>query len=205
MQGQAECGRLHPHCAAGRMNGIVLATHFCARALFDSSRRRVGAGLGTRPLRRRREKRAGMKPALTKERRRRSADRRNSYWPRHARRVLPLVCAWGAARANPGALIYRRSAAALARGLSPLSLSFRPGFLGRGRQFAFARRALPAPACPSPEKAPPAPAVVPAGMMPKTARERSVWLRARAPHSLRIREYPRPKASVDERDSFECA
>jgi len=41
---------------------------------------------------------------------------------------------------------------------------------------------------------------MPAGMMPKAARERTVSFRARAPHSLRIREYPRPKASLDERD-----
>jgi hypothetical protein len=45
------------------------------------------------------------------------------------------------------------------------------------------------------------PVVVPAGRFPKAARERSVWLRPRAPHSLRFREYPRPKASFTERDS----
>src|SRR5208283_5345301 len=66
---------------------------------------------------------------------------------------------------------------------------------------AFARRALPAPTCPSPGKAPPAPAIVPESMMPEAARERTVSFRARAPHSLRFREYPRPKASLDERDS----
>ena len=49
-------------------------------------------------------------------------------------------------------------------------------------------------------EAPHAPAVVPESMMPKAARERSVSFRARAPHSLRFREYPRPKASLDERD-----
>jgi hypothetical protein len=37
--------------------------------------------------------------------------------------------------------------------------------------------------------------------MPEAARERTVSFRARAPHSLRIREYPRPKASFTERDS----
>ena len=41
-------------------------------------------------------------------------------------------------------------------------------------------------------------------MMPEAARERIVSFRARAPHSLRIGEYPRPKASVDERDSLRC-
>ena len=64
-------------------------------------------------------------------------------------------------------------------------------------------RALPALAYPSPGNAPPGPVVVPVSMMPEAARERSVSFRARAPHSLRIREYPRPKASVDERDSME--
>jgi hypothetical protein len=38
--------------------------------------------------------------------------------------------------------------------------------------------------------------------MPEAARVRTVSVRARAPHSLRFREYPRPKASVDERDSL---
>jgi hypothetical protein len=38
--------------------------------------------------------------------------------------------------------------------------------------------------------------------MPEAARERTVSFRARAPHSLRFREYPRPKASLDERDSL---
>ncbi len=63
-------------------------------------------------------------------------------------------------------------------------------------------RALPAPACPSPGNAPPGPVVVPVSMMPEAARVRSVSFRARAPHSLRIREYPRPKASFTERDSL---
>src|ERR1700676_2680633 len=103
--------------------------------------------------------------------------------------MLPL------ARAS-GALACRRSTAALTRGLSPLSLSFRPGFLGRGRHHSFARRALAAPTCPSPVDAPHAPAVVPASMMPEAARERTVSFRARAPHSLRHQEYPRPKASL---------
>jgi hypothetical protein len=42
------------------------------------------------------------------------------------------------------------------------------------------RRALPAFACPSPGKAPPAPAVVPESMMPGTARERFAKPRAGA-------------------------
>ena len=102
----------------------------------------------------------------------------------------------------------------LPSGLSALGRNFRPGFLGRGRTFDPVRslqpgsegpralaRALPAPACPSPGNAPPGPVVVPVSVMPEAARERSVSFRARAPHSLRIREYPRPKASFTERDS----
>jgi hypothetical protein len=73
-----------------------------------------------------------------------------------------------------------------------------------GGDLAPLTRALPALACPSPGNAPPGPVVVPVSMMPEAARERSVSFRPRAPHSLRIREYPRPKASVDERDSRAC-
>jgi hypothetical protein len=58
---------------------------------------------------------------------------------------------------------------------------------------AFAGRALPAPACPSPGKAPPAPAVVPQHMMPGAAPAR-LRARAEAPISLhapdRIRSVP---------------
>ncbi len=63
-------------------------------------------------------------------------------------------------------------------------LCFRPGFLGRGRSVRSAKPAptgerrptavtwaLPTPACPSPVKAPHTPVVMPAGMMPKAARE----------------------------------
>ena len=43
---------------------------------------------------------------------------------------------------------------------------------GTRSQDALAGRALPVPTCPSPGNAPPAPAVVPASMMPEAARER---------------------------------
>ena len=82
------------------------------------------------------------------------------------------------------------------RALDPVSPP-QPG----GGDLAPLTRALPAPACPSPGNAPPGPVVVPVSMMPEAARERTVSFRPRAPHSLRVREYPRPKASVDERDS----
>ena len=99
-------------------------------------------------------------------------------------------------------------------GLSALGRSSRPGFHGTwqdvrsgkpaptGEQRSYVlTRALPAPACPSPGNAPPGPVVVPVSMMPEAARERSVSFRARAPHSLHLQEYPRPKASFTERDS----
>ncbi len=79
-----------------------------------------------------------------------------------------------------------------------LSSSPQPG----GERLRAAKRALPAPACPSPGNAPPGPVVMPVSMMPEAARERTVSFRPRAPHSLRIGEYPRPKASVDERDFY---
>ena len=87
-------------------------------------------------------------------------------------------------------------------------LSFRPGFLGRGRS---ARSGTPAPTGGR------RPCAVLAGvtrarlsqsrectsrtgrsagqMMPEAARERTVSFRPRAPHSLHLGEYPRPKAS----------
>ena len=51
-------------------------------------------------------------------------------------------------------------------------------------------------------EAPPGPVVVPVNMMPEAARERTVSVRPRAPHSLHLQEYPRPKASFTERDSM---
>jgi hypothetical protein len=59
------------------------------------------------------------------------------------------------------------------------------------------RRALPALACPSPVTAPHAPAVIPANMMPKAARERFAKPRAgAAPRStLRIASGRRPRMS----------
>jgi len=87
-----------------------------------------------------------------------------------------------------GALAFRRSAAALARALTPW-LSSRPCFLGRGL-----RRALPALSYPSPGTAPPAAVLVPQGVMPKAARERSASFRARAPPLLRPSKVPSRKA-----------
>jgi hypothetical protein len=120
-----------------------------------------------------------------------------------------------ARRAPTGALAYRRSTTALTvRAFGPWAQlqarlpgtwqDVRSGTVaptGEQRSCALTR-ALPAPACPSPGNAPPGPVVVPASMMPEAARERSVSFRPRAPHSLHLREYPRPKASFTERDSF---
>jgi len=54
---------------------------------------------------------------------------------------------------------------------------------------AFARRALPVPACPSPVDAPHRPAVVPVGMMPEAARERIVTPPAGTDHAPAAWEY----------------
>ena len=142
----------------------------------------------------------------TKEKRKRNADRRVSQPPRLTR----------AARVRRHALAYRRSTTALTvRAFGPWAqLQARlPGTWQDVRSCKLAptgeqrpcvlTRALPAPACPSPGNAPPGPVVVPVSMMPEAARVRSVSFRARAPHSLRIREYPRPKASFTERDFFD--
>jgi hypothetical protein len=118
-------------------------------------------------------------------------------------------------RAPAGALAYRRSTTALTvRAFGPWAQlqarlpgtwqDVRSGTVaptGEQRSCALTR-ALPAPACPSPGNAPPGPVIVPVSMMPEAARVRSVSFRARVPHSLRIREYPRPKASFTERDSL---
>jgi hypothetical protein len=129
----------------------------------------------------------------------REAERRQACSPTSApRKQVYAVCAnpsasRGARSAERAA--YRRSTAALARGTfvplaaAPGQASWDVAAISR----PFARRALPAPACPSPVKAPHAPAVVPASMMPKAARERNVSFRPQAPHSLRFREYLRER------------
>jgi hypothetical protein len=154
----------------------------------------------------------------TKEKRKRNADRRVSQPPRltgaarvHRRQVYASLRTQNLLHA----LAYRRSTTALTvRAFGPWAqLQARlPGTwqgvrsctvapTGEQRSRALTR-ALPAPACPSPGNAPPGPVIVPVSMMPEAARVRSVSFRARVPHSLRIREYPRPKASFTERDSL---
>ena len=140
-----------------------------------------------------------------KKKRKRNADRR----------VQPTSASRDAARVQRDALAYRRSTTALTvRAFGPWAQlqarlpgtrqDVRSGKLaptGEQRSYVLTR-ALPAPACPSPGNAPPGPVVVPVSMMPEAARDRSVSLRAQAPHSLRIREYPRPKASFTEQELF---
>jgi hypothetical protein len=66
------------------------------------------------------------------------------------------------------------------------------------RTLKFARRALPAPSCPSPEAAPLTPAVVPERVMPRAARARRASPRAgTAPRS--DRPACRPRGVLDER------
>ena len=118
--------------------------------------------------------------------RERSAERRNFIGSAHTgkRCRSPMLGRGGAPQTSVRSL--RNSSACGARSPSgaPLAalartftswLSSRPGFLGPR-----VRRALPALACPSPAEAPHAPAVVPEGMMPKAARERSANPRAGA-------------------------
>ncbi len=91
-------------------------------------------------------------------------------------------------------------------------LSSRPGFLGLGRSARSCKpaptggrrpcavtRALAAPACPSPVKAPHTPAVVPERMMPGTARERVTSPRAGAALAP-FQGVSSRRTSLDERD-----
>ena len=126
----------------------------------------------------------------------RSADRRNHPLSALRKRGSAPCAADKSTRtcANHlrGALASRRSTAALARLLHLTQLQAR--FSGTR-----SKRALPALSCPSPVKAPHAPAVVPADMMPKAARERIANPRAGTalapPFGLASREAP-----LDERD-----
>ncbi len=90
-------------------------------------------------------------------------------------------------KARRGAACRRSTQRLLPGGLSSQRLCSRPGFLGLGksarsckpapaggRRPCAAVRALPAPGLPSPVNAPHAPVIVPASMMPGTARERIV-------------------------------
>ena len=122
-----------------------------------------------------------------------NADRR---CVRHLRTVLPVrrraLVSFASPLARRGCegarLAYRRSTAALARGTPVPKAQVQARLPG-----TWFPRALPAVACPSPVAAPHAPVVMPASMMPGPARERSVWLRARAPHPLHLREYLRER------------
>ena len=133
---------------------------------------------------------------MTKERRKRNADRR----------VQPTSAPHGRGAHEAGALAYRRSTTALTvRAFGPWAqLQARlPGTRQDVRSGTVAStgerrprvltRALPAPACPSPGNAPPGPVVVPVSMMPEAARVRSVSFRPRAPHSLHLSEYLRDR------------
>jgi hypothetical protein len=115
-----------------------------------------------------------------RQRRERNADKRV---------ILPSAST-DAARVQRDALACRRSAAALAVGAFArwaqlqarlpgtwrerivLSSSPQPG----GERLSAAKRALPAPACPSPGNAPPGPVVMPVSMMPGAAQEQSLKL-----------------------------
>jgi hypothetical protein len=85
-------------------------------------------------------------------------------------------------REGRGQLASRRSTAVLAKRLSPpcsapgqaswdVAGAYDPMDRQPGRRSYALSRALSAPACPSPGKSPPAPVVMPAGVMPEAARE----------------------------------
>ena len=121
---------------------------------------------------------------------RRSADRRTSQCPHHTNKRCRLnvrgrggpLPSLPRKRGREGrGLASRRSTAALAKAFTSW-LSFGPRFPGLGRVL---------PALTPLQRAPRGPVVVPAGRGPEAARERSVSFRARAPLSLRVREYPR--------------
>ena len=90
-----------------------------------------------------------------------------------------------------GALAFRRSTCGSRRDL------YIPAQLQAMLPGTWSRRALPVLSCPSPAKAPPAPAVVPESMMPGTARERFAKPRAGAASrsTLRIASGMRPRMS----------
>jgi hypothetical protein len=124
-----------------------------------------------------------------KKERRRNAERRVVTSRGHRGRTLPFAAASGAAPPIDGAARLSAFHRGSRRSVVTFRLSSRPGFLGRGgsaRPMTANRgedrvplhRALPAPACPSPEAAPLTPAVVPERVMPRAARARRARPRA---------------------------
>ena len=128
------------------------------------------------------------------------------------KRVRPTSAPRDAARAERSALACRRSTTALAVGALAPWAQLQARLPGTQRDVRFGKLAQPGAKTSrfdtgvtrarlsQSRDAPPGPVVMPASMMPEAARKQSVSLRARAPHSLRFREYPRPKASFTERD-----
>ena len=183
----------------GRISDIILATRsapeFCNIRSPDGAKRNPGPAFeasssfpGFAALH------PGYKPQTKKE-----AERRQTCSPTSApygrgahRRQVYAVCA------NPsasGALACRRSAAAL-RGANQRPRSS-PGALPETR---LRNGRYPLPPIPV-QRLGRRPVLMPAGLCPEPP-ERGVYRSARgAPHSLHLREYPRPKASFTERDS----
>src|SRR5689334_12115153 len=111
---------------------------------------------------------AGSSPAMTKGKNERTKEKVGGETPTDAR----LFCRGSG---HGRAWIARRTSIGVPPRFSPQGVfhrkgrSLRPGFLGRGLSV---ERVLPAPACPTVQRAPRAPVVVPRGLMPKTARAR---------------------------------
>ncbi len=162
----------------------------------------------------------------TKKQRRWNAEKRNvtvsaprgrmsPHVPRCRARRCPRPTLPAHGGAGRGQLASRRSTHGSRWVVVTSQLSFRPGFLGLGgsarsamlaptggRRPSAVTRALSAPACPSPGKAPPAPAVVPERMMPEAARERVTSPRAGA--ALAPPPGLSPRGVLRERDSSQC-
>ena len=140
----------------------------------------------------------------------------NHHPPHREMRPRALVVSRPAcARPGPGgAHAFRRSTAALAEGtfVAPAQRQARlPGTWpersilnarsNRGAETLRLCRALPGPHLSQSSGSTPRAGRCAGRHDAQAARERAVSSRPRAPHSLRFREYPRPKASFGERDS----
>jgi hypothetical protein len=138
-----------------------------------------------------------------RNKRKRNAGRRCSTTPAPSGAALPL---WGSSpvgvppRLSPKGVFHPKGSASgqvswdAARALDPQ----KPAPTG-GRRPCAVQRALPALACPSPAKHL-APRSSCRGTDAQAARERSVWPRPRAPHSLHRRRVPSSGGVLTERD-----
>ena len=129
---------------------------------------------------------------------RRSAERRNPTIGRAASTsVAADRCPGAAARHNGGAPAFRRFTAALARPNAYQPMAQPQNRVSRHLELA---GVLPAYILASVKRAPRRPVLVPVDRCPRAARERIAFIRARAPHSLRLTESALAKGALGERD-----